>query len=513
MVTTPTGGATPPTDPAGPTREEGWSPQLVLSLLSIVLLLELLAVSYMMISTALPSISAHYQTTQGAWLLTAFLLVGAMAAPLIGKLADMYGKRKMLLACVGIALVGSLLSAIATSYAMMIAGRCLAGLLVPTLFLSYSLIRDVFPQKTVALAVSIATSGMGLIAIAAPFLTGWLLDDFGFRSIFWFFVICLVVLGGLIQLTTPESNVRLRSRIDLVGAILLGAGIAGILIAVSFGPSWGWTNGGTLAYLIGGIALLIGWVVSARTIKEPLIDLDVLGKRPVLLTTISAGVVYGSSGLFTILLPMMVMTPALFGLGYGFGVDAEGFALYQVPIGGAVVLGGLLVGTLVGRNMRPRPLLVTGLLLNAIAFALIAQTHDSKGIVMVICAIYGFGMGMGYASIPNLLIEAVPPQLQASSASMVGVSQSVFPAVLPVIAFAVMNNSHIVQFPPEIQASLQGAVFYDNAGFQVAFWIGAVFALVGAVVAFMLPRKIAQVEVPASMAGTTTDGDELVAAG
>ncbi|QKT13774.1 MFS transporter [Rhodococcus sp. W8901] len=514
MVTTPTGGPAPsPTDPSGRTHEEGWSLRLVLSLLSIVLLLELLAVSYMMISTALPQISAHYQTTQGAWLLTAFLLVGAMAAPLIGKLADMYGKRKMLLACVGIALVGSFISAIATTYAMMIAGRCLAGLMVPTLFLSYSLIRDVFPQKTVALAVSIATSGMGLIAIAAPFLTGWLLDDFGFRSIFWFFVICLVVLGGLIQLTTAESNVRLRSRIDLVGAILLGGGIAGILIAVSFGPSWGWTDGGTLAYLIGGIVLLVGWVVSARMIKEPLIDLDVLGKRPVLLTTISAGVVYGSSGLFTILLPMMVMTPALFGLGYGFGVDAEGFALYQVPIGGAVVLGGLLVGTLVGRNMRPRPLLVTGLLLNAVAFALIAQTHDTKSIVMIICAVFGFGMGMGYASIPNLLIEAVPPQLQASSASMVGVSQSVFPAVLPVIAFAVMNNSHIVQFPPEIQATLQGAVFYDNAGFQVAFWIGAVFALVGAVVAFLLPRNIAQIEVPASATRSTPDGDELVAAG
>ncbi len=132
---------------------------------------------------------------------------------------------------------------------------------------------------------------------------------------------------------------------------------------------------------------------------------------------------------------------------------------------------------------------------------------------MIICAIFGFGMGMGYASIPNLLIEAVPPQLQASSASMVGVSQSVFPAILPVVAFAVMNNSHIVQFPPEIQATLQGAVFYDNAGFQVAFWIGAVFALVGAVVAFLLPRNIAQVEVPASMTGRTTDGDELVAAG
>ncbi|WP_305093152.1 MFS transporter [Prescottella sp. R16] len=509
MAFTPTDGTTP--SPAG--DNAGWNPRLVLSLAAIVLLLELLAVSYIMISTALPAIATHYQTTQGAWLLTAFLLVGAMCAPLIGKLADMYGKRKMLLACVAISLVGSLVSALATSYAMMIAGRCLAGLMVPTLFLSYSLIRDVFPAKTVPLAVSIATSGMGLIAIPAPFLTGWLLDDFGFRAIFWFFVVCLVVLGGLIQLTTPESNVRLRSSIDFVGAVLLGAGIAGILIALSFGPSWGWANGGTLAFLIGGIALVIAWLVSARMVTEPLIDLDVLGKRPVLLTTIGSGVVYGSSGLFTILLPMMVMTPAILGLGYGFGVDAEGFALYQVPVGGAVVLGGLLVGTLVGRGTRPRTTLVIGLLLNSVAFASIAQANDTTVVVMIVCAIFGFGMGMGYASIPNLLIEAVPPQLQASSASMVGVAQSVFPAVLPVVAFTIMNNSHIAVLPAEVQAQMQGAVFYAESGFQIAFWIGAIVALVGAGVAFLLPRNIEQVAVPTTSTRTDAGGDELVTAG
>ncbi|MBC7302582.1 MAG: MFS transporter, partial [Nocardia sp.] len=175
-----------------------WTPRLIFSLASIVLLLEMLAVSYMMISTALPSIAAHYETTQGAWLLTSFLLVGAVTAPLIGKLADMYGKRKALLGCVAVATAGSLLSAIAGSYAVLIAGRALTGLLIPCLFLSYSLIRDVFPAKAIALAVSIATSGMGLIAIPAPFLTGWLIDNFGFRSIFWFFVIGLVVLGALI---------------------------------------------------------------------------------------------------------------------------------------------------------------------------------------------------------------------------------------------------------------------------------------------------------------------------
>ncbi|MFF0816694.1 MFS transporter [Rhodococcus sp. NPDC003318] len=488
------------------TAPQRWTPRLVFSLASIVLLLEMLAVSYMMISMALPAISAHYQTTQGAWLLTSFLLVGAVTAPLIGKLADMYGKRRLLLACVGIAVAGSFLSAVAGSYAMLIAGRALSGLLVPCLFLSYSLIRDVFPAKTVALAVSIATSGMGLIAIPAPFLTGWLIDNHGFRSIFWFFVVGLVVLAAMIVASTDESQVRLRSSIDLIGAVLLGAGIAGVLVAVSFGPTWGWRSGATLAYLVGGVALLVAWFVSARTVREPLIDLNVLGKRPVLLTAVGAGFCYGASGLFTILLPMLAMTPAILGLGYGFGVSAEGFAIFQAPIGGMVVVGGIVVGMFVGRGVRPRPLMVTGMLCMAAGFACVAMVHDDKALLIAFAALFGTGMGMAYASVPNLLIEAVPPQLQASTASIVGVFQSVFPAVLPVIAFTVMNNSYIAPIPLELT---QGAILYTDTGYRVAFLIGAAAAVLGALVAFALPRRIEQLAVPAAD-GTATPEPSLV---
>ena len=481
-----------------------WTPRVIFSLASIVLLLEMLAVSYMMIAMALPAITAHYQTTQGAWLLTSFLLLGAVAAPLVGKLADMHGKRKLLLASIALAGLGSLLCAVASSYAMLIVGRSLSGMLIPCLFLSYSLIRDVFPPRTIALAVSIATSGMGLIAIPAPFVTGWLIDNHGFRSIFWFFVIGLVILGGMISVSTDESTVRLQSRLDLLGAVLLGAGIAGVLVAVSFGPTWGWTSGPTLTYVFGGLILLAAWWVTAKLISEPLIDLNVLGNRPVLLTAIAAGLVYGCSAIFTVLLPMVTMTPAILGLGYGFGVSAEGFAIFQAPIGGMVVVGGIVVGMLVGRNVRPRILLIIGLLAMAAAFTLTAMSHDNKALLVAFAALFGTGMGMGYASIPNLLIEAVPPQLQASTASIVGVSQSIFPAVIPVIAFTVMNNSYIAPLPLEMT---QGAILYTDQGFQIAFLIGTTTALLGAIAAVMLPRRIEQLQVP----GTSDGADSEIA--
>ncbi|MEE3849694.1 MFS transporter [Gordonia sp. LSe1-13] len=487
MVTEPLAGAMPVDGRSG-----SWTPRLALSLASIVLLLELLSFSYIMISTSMPMISAEFQTTQGAWLLTSFLIVGSVAAPLVGKLADTHGKRRMLLVCMAISLVGWLISAVAQNYGQLIVGRAIAGMMVPTLFLSYSLIRDVYPSRIVPLAVSIATSGMGLVAVPAPFLSGWLLDSFGFRSMFWFGAIVLVILGVSIRAFTDESPVRLRASIDLFGAVVLGSGLACVLVAISFGPTWGWAAGSTLAFLLGGVVLLAGWLASARVIREPLIDLNVLKQRPVYLTSLGAGFVYGTSGLFLLLLPMLAMTPLALGLGYGYGVSAEGFAIFQAPIGAMVVAGGIVVGTLVGRGTRPRSLMILASLLMASAATCVAVSSDPKLLLIAFSAAFGLGTGMAYATIPNLLFEAVPPQLQASTASIVGVMQSVFPAVLPVIAFAVLNNSYIAPLADEIT---QGATFYTSEGYRAAFIIVAISGIIAAVVAFCLPRHIRQVDV------------------
>ncbi len=100
-----------------------WTPRLVLSFVSMVLVLEMLACSYLMISVALPQISSHFHTTHGVWMLAAFLLIGAVASPLLGKLADTHGKRKMLLACVVLSAVGALIAAIAPTFPIL----CWAG--------------------------------------------------------------------------------------------------------------------------------------------------------------------------------------------------------------------------------------------------------------------------------------------------------------------------------------------------------------------------------------------------
>ncbi len=148
----------------------------------------------------------------------------------------------------------------------------------------------------------------------------------------------MVGLGGGSELLPPYRRACDR-RVPCTGVVpeLLADSRRWILVAVSFGPAWSWTSSSRLGFLVGGLALLVGWCISASAVREPLVDLGVLKERGRYLTTLGAGLAYGTTGLFTILLPKLVMTPAVLGLGYGFGVSPEGFAMFQAPLSAMIV--------------------------------------------------------------------------------------------------------------------------------------------------------------------------------
>lgn len=490
---------------ADPTRrpipDTGWSPRLIMSLVSLVVLLESLTMNASMISTGLPSIMAHFHTNQGGWIQTAFLLIATVISPTLGKFADMVGKRRVLLGCVVISAVGSLVSALAPTFLVLLLGRAMSSLLVTCLFLTYSLIRDVYPPKTVAMAAALATSGMGIVSIATPFLTGWLIDGFGWRSLFWFFTVILVITGIGIKLSTDESSFRLRSKIDWIGAALLGGGIGATLIAVSFGVDWGWTSAKTSALFFVGIVLLGAWIYSATVIKDPLIDLRLLTRRSIGLTAIAAGTAYGSTTVSSTILPLMSMTTASLGLGYGFSVDAEGFAAIQSPLGVAQVIGGILVGVLIGRGLTPRVMCATGAGLLAVGSLVILSGMDTRWVVLVGAIITGVGTGLAYSSIPNLQFQTVAPELQASTASIVATSQSMMGAVLPVAVFTILNSN--------VARVVDGVSLYSANGMKLAWMTAAGIAVVSVIAALCVPRKIFAVKVSAD--GDGADGIELPA--
>lgn len=469
--------------------EAGWSPRLICSLVSIVLILELLTLSYVMAATALPEIAMTFQTTQAGWVMAAFLLGGAVLSPPLGRLADAFGKRRVLLGVLGLALLGSVLSAVATSYAVFIAGRALQGLLSACMFLSYSLMRDVYPRRALALSVSIATAGMGLIAVPAPWLTGWLLDGWGYKSVFWFFAIAIGVLAVILRLSTDESALRVRASADVPGALLLGGGLAGVLVGVSFAPVWGWKDEDTLTSIGLGAALLVGWIAYSSTRRDPMIDVRFLARRPVILTVLAAGLTMGASSVFTQLLPILAMTPAEMQLGYGFGLDATGFAKIQAPLGAMAVVAGIVVGVLVGRGRTPKHVMVVGQAIMVVAATGLALSHATQGIVMTWTGVQGVGYGLAAAAIPNLVICAVPADRQGSMSSMAQVFQGSLAAILGVVAFTILNSN--------VAMAGQGFLLYSEDGMSKGLLLGAAASAVGVLCSLALPRGLGSEELDA----------------
>lgn len=475
--------------------EPGWSPTVILALVSMCALLILLGMSYLFMTIALPSVAAQYNTTQGAWMITAFLLVGAVTSPLIGKLADSHGKRKLLLACALIAAAGALVSALAPAFGILVIGCALMGMLNPCVFLVYTLINDVFPKRIVEMSASIATSSMGLSVIPAPFLAGWLIDSYGFHSLFWFMLGCLILIAVAIVISTSESSHRVRSRIDLVGAILLGAGIAGLLVGISFGPVRGWSATGTLAAFIAGFILFVAWVVSANRVKEPLIEIRMLTSRAVSSIALAAGLGFGVGGVFTLILPYMAMTPSDLGLGYGFGIDATGYAFIQAPFGVATLLGGTFVGWAL-KHVGVRITMLAGFAIMLAGALLTALLHQSEAMVIVFTIIVGFGSGFAYASVPNLILTFIAHSSQATVGAITNVVQALTAAVLTVVAFTLLN-SHIAM-------TLHGKAIYSNTGITLGFLLAVVVSILGFAVTSALPRRPAQPD-SAQADGANTD--------
>ncbi|SNT36923.1 MFS transporter [Rhodococcoides kyotonense] len=468
---------------AGNFRGAGWTPRIVFSLLSIVFLIEAVTLAYTTATTALPYISAEFQTTQAGWILTAYALTGTIAAPIFGKLADRYGKRRMLLTVLFLSFCGSLISASAQSFGMLLVGRTFEGFLIASMFLSYSLIRDVYPAKIVPFAASITVTGAGALAALLPTIVGQCIDNWGFRSVFVLSAVWVGSMALFISITTKETEVRTKSRIDVLGAFLIAAAIGGTLTGISLGNTWGWSDPRTLGLIIGGLSLGVGFVLSALKRPEPILDVRMFRRRGILIASAVAAVGYGIQPVTITLASIIGLTPAVMGGGYGLGLSATALAQITTPSSVSAVLAGIITGLFV-RRVGPWNIGRAGVLFLALGTAYVAMRHDNVVDMIVGFVLIGFGAGFVAASIPNLVISAAPVHEQASFSSGVQVVLSGVGAVTPVLAFVVLGRSAF--------AGPGGVPVYSNGAITAIFVACLALAIVGLIVLSTVLRPRAE---------------------
>ncbi|MFC6883021.1 MULTISPECIES: MFS transporter [Actinomadura] len=434
------------------------------------------SLSMAVVTPALPLLQRGLHTTPSgaAWALTSMTLSAAVATPVVGRLGDLYGPRRVMLAVLLVATAGTVLAAAASTLPLMLAGRAVGGVGGGVFPLAYTVIREVFPPERTASAVGLMSSMLGLGGALSWCMAGPIIDQLGWRWLLW------VPVAGLVPGTVaawwivPRSPPRAGARVDWWGAVLFAGWLVAALTALTQGMDWGWSSGGVLALLGLALVLLLAWVRVESRVAEPLVDLRLMRRRGVWTAnaaSLLAGYALMAGG---VLFPLLVQLPVRDG--FGFGGTATQAALLQLPASVGMTAAGMSAG-LLDRRIGSRAVLLAGAVLTAAGYAFVAVRHGQMWQLYAGGLARGVGLGFAYAAVANLVVAAVP-------ANGTGVATGVNTLVRTVGASLGTQTSAVI-----VAASVTAGQ-PTEPGFALGFAAGA--AVMAAVVplALLAPRRV-----------------------
>lgn len=343
---------------------------------------------------ALPTVQADLHASRGwsAWLLSGYLVASSVFTPLVGKLGDRFGRRRMLLIALGVFLLGSIGGMLAPNLGVLVAFRALQGVGGAVFPLTLALAREHLPDRRVSAGVSLLTGGFGLGTALGFGLSGVLVETGSWRAVFGAGAIALTVAGVLVPVLLPASARGRPGPIDLPGATLLAVGLALPLIALTEGPRRGWGSPLVVGAFVVGAAGLVGWVVYDLRVEAPLLDLRLLARRSVLLVNLAtAALGFALFGIY-FLVPYLLRSPA--GVGPGSGPVTDG--LFLLPLALGQLVAGPAAGPL-GRWLTDRTLVALGLGLVGVGALGHALRHGDVVVLLAWSLLLGLGAGLGIA--------------------------------------------------------------------------------------------------------------------
>jgi EmrB/QacA subfamily drug resistance transporter len=444
------------------------------------LVLALAGVSYALLQSlvapALPNIQHALHTSENSvsWVLTSYLLSASVATPLLGRLGDVYGKERLLMIVLVLLSAGTLVSALASSLALMLVGRVIQGAAGAIFPLAFGIIRDEFPRARVAARIGLMSALLGVGGGLGVVLAGPIVDNLSFHYLFWLPLVPVVLAAVLTHVFVPESPLRVRGRVNWTGAALMSVGLTAVLVAVSETATWHWLSWKTLGCLAAGVAVLVLWVRSESGAPAPLVDMRMMRIRGVWTTNVVAFLLgFGMYASF-ILLPQFVEAPKR--AGYGFDASVTQAGLFLVP----TTLAMLIVGAQTGRLEKlfgSKPPLLAGGVLALIAFVILAFARAAGWEIYLASAFLGSGIGLAFAAMANLIIENVGPEQTGVATGMNTVTRTV-------------GGGFGGAATASILAGTVGAGGYPSAhAYTAAFGLCAAALAVGAVAGLGIPQR------------------------
>lgn len=451
----------------------------------------------------LPSILG-VSTDSASWMVTVTLLTGAVATPIVSKLADMFGKRRMIVITLAAMIVGSVLLAVGGTFATALVGRGLQGFAAALIPVGISIMRDELPPARVGLGVALMSATLGIGGALGLPLSGVLYSSLGWSSIFWVSAVVgiLVTIGVLVLV--DESTVQTPGRFDYRGAVLLSIALTGLLLAVSKGGTWGWTSREVLGLVALTVLVLLIWFPYELRVNDPMVDLRTSARRPVLLTNIASVLIAFGMFVNMLLTAQLLEMPESTGFGFGQSISEAGLAM--VPAGLVMVLLSPFSGAMLGRLGGRNTLLIGGAVMSG-AYVFRAFFSDSIPHVVVGSMLVGAGTAVAFAAMPTLIMASVPITETASANGLNSLMRAVGGATSSAVLAAILTSMTL---------DVGGTEMPSEAAFTSMYWLCAGAAFVACVVTVFIPdvrRAAAQARVGSPAVSDAGAGHETVVRG
>lgn len=411
-----------------------------------------------------------------SWVLTATLLSGAAITPIAGRLGDMYGKRLLLVLSLVMLVAGSVLCALTDSLWPMVVGRSLQGMAMGAIPLGIGILRDELPREKVGGAVATMSATMGVGgAIGLPLAAG-IAQFANWHMLFWAAAALGLACMVSVLLVLPGSTVRRPSRFDFIGAIGLSVGLVALLLPVTKGASWGWGSPLTLGLFGAAALVLLLWGFYELRVASPLVDLRVSARTPVLFTNLASVAVGFAMYAMTISFPQLLMAPA--STGYGLGLSMVQAGLVLTP-GGLVMMALSPVSARLSAARGPKTTLVTGAAVIGIGYVLALLLNSQIWHVALASMTIGAGIGLAYAAMPGLIMGSVKQHETAAANGLNSLMRAVGTSGSAAVMGVVLANMTISRGALQVPSL---------AGFKTTFAIAIGAALLGIVLALLIPR-------------------------
>jgi EmrB/QacA subfamily drug resistance transporter len=429
-----------------------------------------------LVTPVLPTLQHAYGTSQTTvtWLLTANLLSASVFTPILGRIGDKAGKKKLLLVAMAALALGALLGALAPNIFVLIIARVIQGIGGGVLPLVFGIIRDEFPKEKVSGAVGLAAAltaaggGLGIV------LAGPIVDSLDYHWLFWIPMIVVSIAAVAAAIVIPESTVRTPGPISVVGGFLLAGWLVCLLLAVSEGSQWGWGSVKTLGLIAVSIVIAIIWYRSESKSKAPLIDMQMMRLSAVWTTNLVA-LLFGA-GMYAAFafLPGFVQADRA-QVGYGFNASVTESGFFLLPLTIFMFLFGTVSSRLAER-FGAKAVLLWAAAISALGYGMLAFAHSEKWEVFTGSAIVGIALGLGFAAMSSLIVVAVPPAQTGVASGMNANIRTLGGSIGSAVTATIVTAGAVAGLPKE-------------AGYTHGYAVLAGFGVLATLSVLLIPAK------------------------